>query len=233
MGFRDDLEEAGNRPGMEDLEGKVFQVVSPFEIGRDKSAFSDGDYFFADLDLIVEDEAGTYETQQRFTGRRVIGQLIMIKQRDMVPIRLTLLRRDDLPGHPWWLRAVDGEENEDSPLVQAAVKAGAKKLPKADKTEKPLADPRPFAEKIADPLLHFRLSDGSLDFGKFVETLERQPEKFTRYELESVLGAYSTAALEHWFKAEAGRTITTLKQAILTAREAAVKLPPAEEMPFE
>lgn len=131
--------------------------------------------------------------------------------------------KDDLPV----VFKLGGKGNQESPYE--LVEPGAESAPSL-----PVAPAKKTVrQKLEDPLAHFRtLPGGSLDFDKFVRTLEQQAEGFTRYELTAVIGAYSVQALEHWLKVKNG-TITDLKNAILARREVTPEGPPEEEIPFE
>lgn len=211
MGIKEDLEQAGDRPGMEELEGQVFQINKAFEIEKEKSTFQEGDYFFANLDIQVEDEDRVYEMQQRFTGRRVIRQLIWIKQENLIPIRVRVCHRPDLAGNPWSLEVVDSNEAAQSEPVEprGQVATAIKKPTRA----------------APDALEGFRDKDGKLDGVGFVRFW--QDQGYGPDELSEIVGAASASAVEHWFKVNKGKTMNDLLAIAQTNRDN------PEELPFE
>jgi hypothetical protein len=196
-----------------ELVGCVFTLLS-FETVETKFKDDKGKNKVTQIATLVLE--GQEESQRNWLGGVELNrQLPWLEENGHLPVVVKLGGKGNQES-PYELVAPNAESSPDAPPAEAK---SAKKA---------------VGQKSADPLAHFRNPDGSLNWEgdpkSFVETLERQPEGFTRYGLAAVIGAYSPQALEHWLKV-GNRTITDLKKVMLKAREGIPD--PRDELPFE
>ena len=140
----------GDALSMQDLVGKVFQVVG-FTPGESDGKF--GTWRWNLVQVIIEEGEGSYETEAFLRGARVNRVLDLLHADGELPCRVRIIRRDDLQGNPWDLVPADAELplDGDAPLVvEPEQKPKAPPLAERAKT----ATPKPTALKEVVTVRH-------------------------------------------------------------------------------